>query len=360
MAYNIFNFISGLLATLRQQAASSSGFQINSHGTLPAPTPRTVATPGTSFYSPGQSTSTGFSIGATATQVMPTSTKLQFGNPNFWTALSSSSTLSTPSVPSTQAVSASQPGGSSQPVPPTTTGGSITAATLAAAAAVIASDKEKRSSLLNNKVFLQHLKKTHVSIQPQTSSTKSPFGVSPPKKCKAKGGIKSTARVFCNCTQWIGKSFGKDIVCAICGLKKQTGGKSPTLTQSHIGTSSTQAFSTSLVPGHSMVKASSSGSSQSGAMPETVAMEVDEPTPCSSKQQFNKEEAETSNDYFMFVARVLVGRTCKGNESLRRPERDHEGKMTHTAVDYQSDPNIFVAFDNTQCYPEYLVQYNVK
>lgn len=90
---------------------------------------------------------------------------------------------------------------------------------------------------------------------------------------------------------------------------------------------------------------------------EAVAMEIDEPTAASGHQQFNDKQAEQSGDFFMFVGRVLVGRTCRGKDSMRRPEKDSMGRMTHTAVDSLQNPNIFVVFDNTQCYPEYLVQY---
>lgn len=107
-----------------------------------------------------------------------------------------------------------------------------------------------------------------------------------------------------------------------------------------------------------------SSASEAGKAPiatnqEAVAMEVDEPNQPSTNLRFNKEQAETSKDYFMFAARVLVGRTCQGNSRMRRPERNQEGKMTHTAVNHMTLPDIFVVFDNTQCYPEYLVQYNL-
>ncbi|KAH3883401.1 uncharacterized protein LOC127834188 [Dreissena polymorpha] len=78
----------------------------------------------------------------------------------------------------------------------------------------------------------------------------------------------------------------------------------------------------------------------------------------SHKTLFDVAAAHASNDCFMVVARVLVGRICQGSKEMRRPAKDPSGLATHTAVDNMASPQIFVVFDNTQCYPEYLVRYS--
>ena len=75
---------------------------------------------------------------------------------------------------------------------------------------------------------------------------------------------------------------------------------------------------------------------------------------------FNLEAARASGNLFMFVGRVLVGRMCQGRPDMRKPEKDMLGKVTHTAVNNLDKPYIFVVFDNTQCYPEYLIEYSTK
>ena len=66
---------------------------------------------------------------------------------------------------------------------------------------------------------------------------------------------------------------------------------------------------------------------------------------------------------FMFVGRVLVGRVCKGTPDMRRPpsiETEREQRMCHTAVNHIHKPTIYVVFDSSQCYPEYLIEYNSR
>lgn len=75
-------------------------------------------------------------------------------------------------------------------------------------------------------------------------------------------------------------------------------------------------------------------------------------------------ETESNNnvgeEYFMFLARVLVGRSCTGTNDMRRPGKDSEDRDTHSAVDSVHRPSVFVIFDNTQCYPEYIIQYSTS
>ena len=71
---------------------------------------------------------------------------------------------------------------------------------------------------------------------------------------------------------------------------------------------------------------------------------------------------DTVNDFsgnFMFVGRVLVGRVCKGTTDMRRPPKDDTDpqKSCHTAVNHTNKPSIFVVFESSQCYPEYLIEY---
>ena len=61
----------------------------------------------------------------------------------------------------------------------------------------------------------------------------------------------------------------------------------------------------------------------------------------------------------MFVARVLTGRFCEGNSKYKRPP-EIEGKsgvMYDSCVDKLSAPRIFVVFDMSQAYPEYIIEY---
>ena len=69
-----------------------------------------------------------------------------------------------------------------------------------------------------------------------------------------------------------------------------------------------------------------------------------------------------SGDRQMFRARVLVGSYTKGNKSYRRPPEIKGGchKLYDSCVDDEKNPSIFVIFDRSQCYPEYLITYRLK
>lgn len=63
---------------------------------------------------------------------------------------------------------------------------------------------------------------------------------------------------------------------------------------------------------------------------------------------------------YMFVARVLVGCSGQGRPGLRKPPEDPtdpRGRTFHSCVNSLQKPSIFVIFDSTQCYPEYLIEY---
>jgi len=64
---------------------------------------------------------------------------------------------------------------------------------------------------------------------------------------------------------------------------------------------------------------------------------------------------------FMFFGRVLVGECTLGKPEMQRPPavdptRPH-GALFDSCVNNTMSPTIFVIFDNDQCYPEFLVEY---
>ncbi|KAL4224782.1 Zinc finger CCCH-type antiviral [Mactra antiquata] len=64
----------------------------------------------------------------------------------------------------------------------------------------------------------------------------------------------------------------------------------------------------------------------------------------------------------MFLASVLVGQYTVGNPKLRTPpplvpNADQFVKRFDSCVDNKENPKIFVIFDSTQAYPEYLLEY---
>ncbi|XP_061166926.1 uncharacterized protein LOC133175819 [Saccostrea echinata] len=63
---------------------------------------------------------------------------------------------------------------------------------------------------------------------------------------------------------------------------------------------------------------------------------------------------------YMFVARVLVGRPGQGRPGMRKPPEDPadpKGRPFNSCVNTPQKPSIFVIFDSTQCYPEYIIEY---
>ncbi|XP_077998211.1 protein mono-ADP-ribosyltransferase PARP12-like [Glandiceps talaboti] len=72
---------------------------------------------------------------------------------------------------------------------------------------------------------------------------------------------------------------------------------------------------------------------------------------------------ENDNDGIrqMFVARVLVGSYAQGQETFRKPPpKDVSrplGEIYDSCVNNAGDPSIFVIFDNSQTYPEYVISY---
>ncbi|CAG2216319.1 PARP7S [Mytilus edulis] len=67
-------------------------------------------------------------------------------------------------------------------------------------------------------------------------------------------------------------------------------------------------------------------------------------------------------DRYMFRAKVLVGKFTQGEPEYRRPPEipGQSHKLYDSCVDHPVDPNIFVIFDRSQSYPEYLINYREK
>ncbi|XP_075757767.1 protein mono-ADP-ribosyltransferase TIPARP-like isoform X2 [Pelodiscus sinensis] len=60
---------------------------------------------------------------------------------------------------------------------------------------------------------------------------------------------------------------------------------------------------------------------------------------------------------YMFLAKVLVGRSARGTPALRRPPPARNGRLWDSCTDCVRKPQIFVIFDSCQCYPYFLVRY---
>lgn len=61
---------------------------------------------------------------------------------------------------------------------------------------------------------------------------------------------------------------------------------------------------------------------------------------------------------FIFVAKVLTGEFTAGQPGLRAPPlREGSGvpRRFHSVVDDPRQPDIFVIFNDTQAYPQYLI-----
>ena len=67
---------------------------------------------------------------------------------------------------------------------------------------------------------------------------------------------------------------------------------------------------------------------------------------------------------FMFLASVLTGEYKLGNQDFRRPPlKDPSNLLSDlydSCVDNESQPKIFVIFNDEQCYPSYLIKYRLN
>ena len=62
----------------------------------------------------------------------------------------------------------------------------------------------------------------------------------------------------------------------------------------------------------------------------------------------------------MFVAKVLVGDFVQGLPKLRKPPEvpySSMGRCYDSCVNNTTNPTIFVIFEKSQTYPEYLIKY---
>ncbi|XP_077329685.1 protein mono-ADP-ribosyltransferase TIPARP-like [Lithobates pipiens] len=71
--------------------------------------------------------------------------------------------------------------------------------------------------------------------------------------------------------------------------------------------------------------------------------------------------ASPEGHHFMFLAKVLVGRTTLGNNSYTRPppldEECASSLLYDSCVNKAKDPTIFIIFDNDQFYPYFIIKY---
>ena len=67
---------------------------------------------------------------------------------------------------------------------------------------------------------------------------------------------------------------------------------------------------------------------------------------------------------FMFLASVLTGKYKLGNQDFRRPPlkdpSNPASDLYDSCVDNESQPKIFVIFNDEQCYPFYLIKYRLN
>ena len=76
----------------------------------------------------------------------------------------------------------------------------------------------------------------------------------------------------------------------------------------------------------------------------------------------NYTKASESGERYMFRAKVLVGKFTQGRSDYRRPPEipGESHKLYDACVNSPIGPSIFVVFDRSQTYPEYLIKYTVK
>ncbi|CAG5115082.1 unnamed protein product [Candidula unifasciata] len=69
-------------------------------------------------------------------------------------------------------------------------------------------------------------------------------------------------------------------------------------------------------------------------------------------------ERYTDQSHMMYLARVICGWSQQGQKLLTRPEYHSKvRRMYDSCVNDTASPTIFTVFDNSQCYPEYLIQF---
>ncbi|KAK7099592.1 uncharacterized protein [Littorina saxatilis] len=83
-----------------------------------------------------------------------------------------------------------------------------------------------------------------------------------------------------------------------------------------------------------------------------------------SGQALDLRKSGASSPRYMFLAKVLTGRATGGQPEFRRPPPldllDPLGRCYDSCVDNIYHPRIWVVFDSTQAYPEYVIEYIVN
>ncbi|XP_039603036.1 protein mono-ADP-ribosyltransferase TIPARP-like [Polypterus senegalus] len=68
-----------------------------------------------------------------------------------------------------------------------------------------------------------------------------------------------------------------------------------------------------------------------------------------------------NGEHYVFLSKVLVGKSVVGKPDMRRPPPVHLDNPTSdlydSCVDKLTDPSIYVIFENDQCYPYFLIKY---
>ncbi|XP_029437512.1 protein mono-ADP-ribosyltransferase TIPARP-like [Rhinatrema bivittatum] len=71
--------------------------------------------------------------------------------------------------------------------------------------------------------------------------------------------------------------------------------------------------------------------------------------------------SSASGHHYVFLSKVLVGKSARGLGSLRRPPALLPGSATSdlydSCVDSLEEPQIYVIFDSDQCYPYFIIKY---
>ncbi|XP_067880034.1 protein mono-ADP-ribosyltransferase TIPARP-like [Heterodontus francisci] len=81
------------------------------------------------------------------------------------------------------------------------------------------------------------------------------------------------------------------------------------------------------------------------------------------KSSYSHRYAQRSEEgvHYMFLSKVLVGKHTVGKPAMRRPPavipNDPSSDLFNSCVDSLYDPQIFVLFDNDQCFPYFVVKY---
>lgn len=80
-----------------------------------------------------------------------------------------------------------------------------------------------------------------------------------------------------------------------------------------------------------------------------------------AKYSHDYTEYDSNYHRYMFLARVLTGKRCKGSQKYLRPPlvnpQNPRGATFDSCVENESDPSIYCIFHNSQFYVEYLIEY---